>query len=720
MRNYLKESPGREISLSILAMLLVGLAWTFGALVPLERPVGDILLRLPSPRSPGEESFAAVLIDDRAVDRYGPMPWPREQLATLIAGMRHLGARAIIVDILLSEPGFEPADFSLGQVLEDGPTILAATLNPDGTWIFPADSFGGIQNAAHINAEIEGDGVIRTFSYTKQAGDISLEAISIIAARLAGWEGQSRPGLVFRPDFLQRPMEIPNLSATDVLDRNLKEASLDGRIVFLGVSATGSTDQFITPVSRWHQPTPGVLVHAGAASSVLRGGLLRPMQPWAALIAAFLAALSIQTLRSRSGRLRARHLVIVALTIVAGSLLSLWALHFILPIVALLLAAIMSAFFREVVESRDIQAETGNILQFLVKEGRSEHQSPRGPQERLRLARLLQERLIHDRNLRRTLLEGLGEGVILWDREGRPLLSNSSFGMFWGEIPTLPEMLHALGLADVECSIAGGSPATFEHLKRSLEIHFQDVGDGHLAVVRDRSAEKELDRRRREMQRLVSHELKTPLASLAGFGSLLERYSLTDKELRHTAGLIRSEAERLGEMVRTFLDLERLGAGYSNQDRVPVDLVLLIKERCEILAAVSNEKNIELEVKVNNPAVISGVPQLLAQVVDNLIGNAVKFAPSDTQVCIDISQGPGTTLFSVSDSGPGIPPEALPHLFERFFRVPGSGTQGSGLGLALVREVVEHHQATVDVESTAGRGSTFTVKFPRYEATEEA
>ena len=222
------------------------------------------------------------------------------------------------------------------------------------------------------------------------------------------------------------------------------------------------------------------------------------------------------------------------------------------------------------------------------------------------------------------------------------------------------------------------------------------------------------------MQRLVSHELKTPLASLAGFGSLLERYSLTDKELRHTAGLIRSEAERLGEMVRTFLDLERLGAGYSNQDRVPVDLVLLIKERCEILAAVSNEKNIELEVKVNNPAVISGVPQLLAQVVDNLIGNAVKFAPSDTQVCIDISQGPGTTLFSVSDSGPGIPPDALPHLFERFFRVPGSGTQGSGLGLALVREVVEHHQATVDVESTAGRGSTFTVKFPRYEATEEA
>jgi signal transduction histidine kinase len=404
---------------------------------------------------------------------------------------------------------------------------------------------------------------------------------------------------------------------------------------------------------------------------------------------------------------------------VAGSLISLWTLHLLLPIAGLLLAAMLSAFFREVVESRDIQAETGNILRSLVKEGRSEHQSPRGPQERLHLARLLQERLIHDRNLRRTLLEGLGEGVILWDGEGRPLLSNSSFGQFWGEIPTLPEMLHTLGSTGIESSSDGNPPAHLEHLNRSLEIHFQDLGDGHLAVVRDHTAERELDRRRREMQRLVSHELKTPLASLAGFGSLLERYSLTDEELRRTAGLIRSEAERLGEMVRTFLDLERLGAGWSDTERESVDLPLLVKQRCEILSAVSQEKNIKLEFMANGPALISGVPQLLAQVIDNLIGNAVKFSPEDTEVGIEVTQGPGSIVFSVSDSGPGIPPEALPQLFERFYRVPGTGTQGSGLGLALVREVLEHHQATVEVESVVGTGSTFTVKFPSPETPEE-
>lgn len=715
----MKESPGREISLGTLAVVLIGLAWAFDLLVPIERPVSDVLIRLPSPRTSEERSFAAVLIDDRAVEAFGALPWPREQLGNLIGGIHRLGAEGIVVDILLSEAGFEPADFRLAQAFEDGPTILAATLNTDGSWILPAEYFGGIRYAAHANAEIEGDGVIRSFSYTKQANQLSLEAMSIAAARLAGWEGQIRPGLVFRPDFLQRPTEIPQISATDIFDGDPRSTMLAGRVVFLGVSATGSTDQFITPVSRWHRPTAGVLVHAAAASSVLRDGLLHPLKTWHAWIAAFLAALSIQILRSRAGRLRGRHLGFVSVTIVAGSLVTLWALHIIVPIIGLLLATTLSAFFREVVESRDVQAETGKILRSLVKEGYSEHRPPRGPQERLRLARLLQERIINDRNVRRQLLEGLGEGVILWDGQGRPLISNHSFREFWGEIPTLSEMLHTTGKTDLNVSEENIPPADLEHRKRSLEICFQHTGDGHLAVVRDRSAEKELEKRRHEMQRLVSHELKTPLASLAGFGSLLERYTLTDQELRSTAGLIRSEAERLGEMVRTFLDLERLGAGHWNEEQAIIDLSALVDERCKILSAVAGEKRIEIERPTTSPASISGVPQLLAQVVDNLIGNAIKFAPEDSVVRVEVTPGADGTILSVTDSGPGIPPDALPHLFDRFYRVPGTGTQGSGLGLALVREVVESLQATVKVESTLGEGSTFVVEFPFPERSRE-
>ncbi|MEN8163182.1 MAG: ATP-binding protein, partial [Acidobacteriota bacterium] len=331
-----------------------------------------------------------------------------------------------------------------------------------------------------------------------------------------------------------------------------------------------------------------------------------------------------------------------------------------------------------------------------------------------------QERIINDRNVRRTLLDGLGEGVILWDEEGRPLISNHSFGRLWGEIPSLSEMIHTCETAGISPSEEPSRQVHLEHRKRSLEVHFEKLGDGHLAVVRDRSAEKELDRRRHEMQRLVSHELKTPLASLAGFGSLLEKYTLTDQELHSTAGLIRSEAERLGEMVRTFLDLERLGAGHWDEEQVWVDLPALVDERCKVLSAVSSQKGVELNVKAGSTPPISGVPQLLAQVVDNLIGNAIKFAPDGSQVRVAVENGSTGIVLSVTDSGPGIPPEALPHLFERFYRVPGTGTQGSGLGLALVREVMDHHKATVSVESAAGEGTTFTVEFPCPDFSEEA
>lgn len=705
--------------LSAVAAILVGLAWASGALSPLERPVADALVRLPSPRSPGVGAVSAVLIDDPSVKRFGPLPWPRMQLAELIKRTRDLGAAGVVVDILLSEAGFEPADFSLKKEIEGGPIVLAATLGSDGSWILPTAEFGGIQYAAHANAEIEGDGVIRTFSFTKQSEGLALEAMSVAAARLAGWQGISSPGLVFRPDFLERPSEIPRLSALDILNDESAPQALDGKIVFLGVSATGSTDQFVTAVSRWHQPTPGVLVHAAAASSLIRGGLIQQLKPRSAWFLAFLAALAIQVFRSAAGRLRAWHLLAVALAILAGSTLALWVLGFLLPVVGLLLAAIVSAFLREVAESRDVQSETGKILHSLVREGRTEFPSPRGAQERLRLAHLLQERIINDRNLRRTLLDGLGEGVILWDPEGRPLISNQAFGRIWGDIPTLPEMLQTTGSSFSDIFNEETAEIDLQYLRQSLQVRFRILDGGHLAVVRDISAQRELDKQRREMQRLVSHELKTPLASLAGFGSLLERYTLTEEELRHTAGMIRSEAERLGEMVRTFLDLERLGAGHHDEKLAPVDLAALTKERCSVLSAFAHESKVHLETKFDEPAMVFGAPLLLSQVVDNLIGNAIKFAPAGTTVEVNIFIQQDATVLSVRDFGPGIPPEALPHLFERFYRVPGSETQGTGLGLALVQEVAEHHQAEVSVESTVGEGSIFTVTFPGDEPSKE-
>jgi signal transduction histidine kinase len=211
---------------------------------------------------------------------------------------------------------------------------------------------------------------------------------------------------------------------------------------------------------------------------------------------------------------------------------------------------------------------------------------------------------------------------------------------------------------------------------------------------------------------MVSHELKTPLASIAGFGAMIEKYPLSRQELESVAGRIRGEADRLGEMVRSFLDLERLGAGGWEGERVAVDLQALVGERCQLLSAAAADRGQEIVLDGSRPLTIRGVPELISRLVDNLVGNALKFSPEGTSVKLGLWEQEGAVVLSVADSGEGIPEESLPHLFERFYRVPGSGAGGSGLGLALVKEVADLHGARVGVQSESGRGSTFTVLFP--------
>ena len=213
------------------------------------------------------------------------------------------------------------------------------------------------------------------------------------------------------------------------------------------------------------------------------------------------------------------------------------------------------------------------------------------------------------------------------------------------------------------------------------------------------------------MQRLVSHELKTPLASISGFGDMLQRYSLSGEELKKTAGLIRSEADRLGAMVRTFLDLERIGEGLWDGEWETVDLVALARDRCTVLSAAAAEKSISITAKGDDRVLIRGISTLLAQLIDNLVGNAVKHSPDGTGVTVECRATECEAVLRVSDSGEGIPEEAMPHLFERFYRVPGTSSHGSGLGLALVRQVADKHRAQVRAESTVGEGATFTVVF---------
>jgi len=646
-------------------MAVVAVMWLTGWMPAVERSTGDLLLRTPSLRVRPEPPIVAILIDDDAVAQRGALPWPRDRFAHLVATADNLGARAVIFDLILSEPAEAAGDLALADVLAEIPHVLGAALGDGGSWLLPLKVFGGADAAAHVYGEVGPDGVVRTIAATKQANGLSLPALSLAAARLLRPQIPVPAGVELRPEFQPPPQDIPSFSASTVLDGELPENSIRNRIVFVGVSATGAGDQFVVPTGPRHAPVPGVLAHASAAASILSNRLIqRPGTVWVA-IAAFVLALAVQWLRSRRGTFDLGRFVILVTGLSVIAIVALQIALVLVPLATLLAVVVVSALLREAVESRAARRESGRLLQSLLEHigARSSNQVPQTASHRLEALQRLQEGVLREDATEAVLDPATGEGAL--KRAGR-----------------------------------------------ELSLHTSPLEGGLLAIIRDVTAEHELERRRREMQRLVSHELKTPLASISGFGETLERYELTGDEQRRVASLIRGEAARLQEMVTVFLDLERIGAGHWEGEAEIIDFGELVRGRLEILAAAAEARGQGFAPSLADGCRVRGVPALLDRVVDNLLGNAIKYSVDGDEIEVVVRAADGRIVFEVSDHGPGIPADEIPRLTERFYRIAGAAESGSGLGLALVDEIATWHGGCIYIESETGEGSTFAVELP--------
>jgi len=369
----------------------------------------------------------------------------------------------------------------------------------------------------------------------------------------------------------------------------------------------------------------------------------------------------------------------------------------------LALAPVAAVLAREAVESQSAQRASGRLLAALLQHhGAVERAAvPVTAAGRLAALQELQAAVLREDRARRALLDGMADGVVMWNRAGEVVIANPAARLLWGGEPAVAEL-------DPEAGRGG----VVQRQGREISISIVDLVDGGLAILRDVTAERELERRRRDMQRLVSHELKTPLASIAGLGETIERYDLDRGEQRRVASLIRGESSRLGSMVTTFLDLERLGAGGWEPDDEPSDLAELVEQRLAILDESARSKQQRIGRRLERGSLVRAQAALLERVIDNLVGNALKYSPEGASVTVEVTRRNRDVMLRVTDNGPGIPEDAMPHLFERFYRVPGTAKGGSGLGLAVAHEVVTWHGGCITVDSTVGQGTTFSVRLP--------
>jgi signal transduction histidine kinase/ActR/RegA family two-component response regulator len=216
----------------------------------------------------------------------------------------------------------------------------------------------------------------------------------------------------------------------------------------------------------------------------------------------------------------------------------------------------------------------------------------------------------------------------------------------------------------------------------------------------------------------VSHELRTPLNAVLGWARMLESKQLPPDRARHAIATIERNALALAHIIDDLLDVSRIVAGTLHLTPQPVDLVAVAQAALDALRPLAVTKNVQLEFSpvLDALAPVSGDADRLQQVIWNLLANAIKFTAEGGRIGVFIERSNDCMEFRVVDSGQGIHPDFLPHVFERFRQADGATTRrhtGLGLGLAIVRQLVELHGGTVHAASKGvGRGATFTVRLP--------
>ena len=234
----------------------------------------------------------------------------------------------------------------------------------------------------------------------------------------------------------------------------------------------------------------------------------------------------------------------------------------------------------------------------------------------------------------------------------------------------------------------------------------------HLAQALQK--EQDLNTLQREFVALVSHEFRTPLTIIDSAAQRLVRRKdkMTAEDLATRTGKIRDAVRRMTGLIESTLNASRLDAGKIRMEPRPCDLKALVREVCVRQAEISKVHDIRVDVD-GLPEEIHADAELLDQVFTNLLSNAVKYAPNDPRIEVKGWTDGAFAALSVRDHGVGIPADDLPRMFERFFRARTSaGIGGTGIGLNLVKQLVEMHTGTTEVDSVEGQGSVFTVRLP--------
>ena len=324
-----------------------------------------------------------------------------------------------------------------------------------------------------------------------------------------------------------------------------------------------------------------------------------------------------------------------------------------------------------------------------------------------------------------TVTRSLGEGLVLMNSSGTVLSINPAatrlleitpncLGADFGvanrnaAISALVEKALTGEKAEENVALTGG-----EYLAAS-PVRSDGAVFGVVLLLFDVTQKQKAEALRREFTANVSHELKTPLHAISGYAELMKNGLVPPEDTRHFAEKIYSEAQRMIDLVEDTLRLSRLDEGAADMQWAPIDLYETAKSAMQELTAPAELKNVSIRLE-GTKTVIQGIPQLVSGIVFNLMDNAVKYNKDGGLVIVRLGEEKGQAVLTVTDTGIGISPEHQERVFERFYRVDKSHSKeigGTGLGLSIVKHAALILGAAIELDSTVGKGTIVTVRFP--------
>ncbi|MGU1990041.1 CHASE2 domain-containing protein [Pseudomonas aeruginosa] len=692
-----------------------------------------------------------VAIDDRSLESLGRWPWPRSVHAELLDRLAAAGARSVLLDVIFSEPSSNPdSDRQLARSLCRAGNVLLPLLResvprygePPREIPPTAPLAGCAAGIGHINVEADSDGTVRSV-YLREgplgqprpllawqafadAGAMPMPGLDDMR-NLPGWQRDH----AIRIPFIGADAGFPSVPYVSVLRGEVPDSLLRDRLVLVGATAPGLGDRYVTPLSASLGTTPGVEIQANILNGLLQQRTAVDLQPW---LAALLSAASVALLLGLM-LFRSRHALLLTLACAALALGLSWALLLngwwwspLASLVGLLLAYLIWSWRR----LNAVLAYFGWELARLDREPKvlpERASPPRAGNDPLqnRIA-ALEQAVSRTRDSRRFMadgLEGLPVATLICDPQGQILLANrKARDLFGGELrgAELRQRLAELG----HPSLAGGARPTLEtleaiefrdHRERDLRLDLarllpveSETAIGWLVSLIDLSAERDAERQRATLLRFLSHDLRAPHSAIL---ALLDVRPAEDEAGQQVYRQIEQQVRRALGLTDAFVQLAK---AESDAYRFEACMfTMLAMDAADQLWPLAQQKDIDLRRDWDDEQepMVWADPGLLTRALFNLLENAVKYSPAGTVVSLSIRLEGDWLSCRIVDQGKGIAAAELPRLFSRYQRFASAeGSAGLGLGLAMVKTVIDRHGGRIGCQSQVGQGTTFEIRLP--------